>query len=431
MTNAAYDRCLKEMYGLRRFGIKLEMDTIQHLLRNLGNPQEAYRSIHIAGTNGKGSIASILSSILHTAGFCVGRYTSPHLVKFNERICINDKPISDQEVVQAYQRVNSVDPPLRHPTFFEFTTAMALDIFARRKVDWAVIETGMGGRMDATNIIQSAVSIITNISLEHKTYLGRTIAAITTEKAGIIKSKIPVVTGVRQKSAWEVICAVAAGKKAPVYRMGRDFSIRRQQAHTFTYKGMQETWRNLSIGLHGDHQLQNAALALAACELLLQKGLASIDGISIQSGLKQAVWPGRLEVVLTAPMLILDGAHNLMAARFLAKYLKQNLHDKHLTLVIGILDDKPYKQMLADLTVGCQRIIITQPAIDRAVPAAVLAKEARKIHNNVEVISDVGQAVKQAISQSRPNDVICVAGSLYAVGEARAALSDTEQTLLV
>ena len=411
------------MFSLHRFGIKLELGTIQHMLNGLGDPHRSYSCIHIAGTNGKGSVAAMLSRIFQAAGLRVGLYTSPHLVRFNERICIDNQPILDQEVVNAYERVKALAPPQRQPTFFEFTTAMALYEFARQKVQWAIVETGMGGRMDATNIIRPAISVITNISLEHKTYLGRTLSAITNEKAGIIKSDIPVVTGVRQQAAWNVIKKTASLVNAPLYRLGTDFSVRRRKDQSFTFKGQQTTWRQVALNLSGDHQFGNAGLALATCELLQIRKLASIDEASIRTGLARVSWPGRLEVALTSPLLILDGAHNLMAARLLARYLNQYINGRRLTLVIGILDDKPYKQILRDLAPCCERIIITQPVIDRAVQADLLAREARDSGRNVEIIVDVGHAVQHALNTSSKEDAICVAGSLYVVGEAKKALA--------
>jgi dihydrofolate synthase/folylpolyglutamate synthase len=198
MTNGQYDRCLSSMYGLRRFGIKLGLDTIEAILAALGHPQQNVPAIHVAGTNGKGSVVALLAAILRQAGYRVGHYTSPHLERFNERICIDAVPIDDREVVAAWEKIQAMDHLVREPTFFEATTAMALYEFSRRKVDWAIMETGMGGRLDATNVLQPALCVITNISLEHRDYLGHTIAAIAGEKAGIIKPKTPVVSGVTQ-----------------------------------------------------------------------------------------------------------------------------------------------------------------------------------------------------------------------------------------
>jgi dihydrofolate synthase / folylpolyglutamate synthase len=416
--NYTYEECLRTMFGLRRFGIKLGLSTIRRILNELGNPHRSFQSIHVAGTNGKGSIASTLATILHASGYKVGLYTSPHLVRFNERICINNKPISNRNVVAAYRAVNALQHGSREPTFFEYSTAMAFYEFAKRRVDWAVIETGMGGRLDATNIIESAISIITNISLEHRTYLGNTLAEIAREKAGIIKKGRPVVTGVEQPSVWAAIEEIARERSAPVFRLGDAFRARRQRNGTFTYYGLENTWRGLHNGLQGNHQVDNSALVLAACEILNKAG-ANISLDHIRHGLEKNVWPGRLEVVSESPRVLLDGAHNLIAAKNLGKYLSSNLGGRRTTLVVGILDDKPYVSMLKSLVPPCDRVVLTRAKIDRALPPEVLLHATRKLISNINVIPDVGEAVRYAIDTSQKDDAVCIAGSLYVVGEAK------------
>jgi dihydrofolate synthase / folylpolyglutamate synthase len=416
-----YEQCLSDMYGLRRFGIKLGLEAITAVLDYLNNPQKKYKIIHIAGTNGKGSVAAMMSTILQTAGYRVGSYTSPHLERFNERICINNAPMGNEAIVSAYDKIHNAPQPQRGLTFFEFTTAMALYEFSRRKVDWAVIETGMGGRLDATNAVAPLLTIITNISLEHRAYLGNTIAAIAGEKAGIIKPGIPLVTGVTQTSARNVMIRHAAELNAPVYLKSRDFNCRRTGEKQLSYYGMGETWRELKLGLSGDHQIENAALALAACEVLLQSESAELTAAHIAKGLKRTRWPGRLEVVPTHPHVILDGAHNLMAARKLAQYLKNQFEGKNITLVIGVLDDKSSDAILKSLIALCARVVVTQPVIDRAIPAHDLAKTARKYIGHVDIIPDVGAALENSLDRCAHDDVICVAGSLYVVGEAKTA----------
>lgn len=410
------------MFGLRRFGIKLGLEAITEVLSYLDHPQNDYQIIHIAGTNGKGSVAAMLSTIFRSAGYCVGCYTSPHLERFNERICINNLAIDNAAVLSAYERVHSAPQPERGLTFFEFTTAMALYTFSRRKVDWAVIETGMGGRLDATNAVHPQLTIITNISVEHKSYLGKTLTAIAGEKAGIIKSRIPVVTGVTQPSARSVILRQAAEFNSPIYQKGRDFKCRLAGEKQFSYYGIEKTWRGLKLGLNGKHQIDNAALALAACEILSQSRKAELSPEVIGAGLIHTKWPGRLEVVCKRPYVILDGAHNLMAARKLAQYLKKQFGEKNITLVVGVLDDKPCDSILKDLIAPCKRVVVAQPIIDRAIPAHDLAVIANKYIQQVDVISDVGTALEKALQMSTPDDVICVAGSLYVVGEAKTAL---------
>lgn len=430
MPSRAYTECLDSMYRMRRFGIILGLSTIANILNGLGNPHRTFPSIHIAGTNGKGSVASAIAAILQEAGYRVGLYTSPHLVRFNERICINAQPIDNDAVVASWQAVRSVHHGDREPTFFEFSTAMAFYEFARRQVDFAVIETGMGGRMDATNIITPMLSIITNISLEHKIYLGRTIAAITAEKAGIIKPAVPVVTGVTQPSAKTVVRRVAAQQSAPLYIQGRDFQVRRSGPERFAYRGIDHRWPGMRTALMGAHQMANAALTLAACELLMRSRVA-LSADHVQSGLARNRWPGRLEVVSHNPYVILDGAHNLMAARGLGRFLRQALTGRRITLVLGILDDKPYRTILKDLVPACSRLIITRPKIDRALAPEILEAAAAAMISDLQTIADVGAAVRYAIETSGPDDAVCVAGSLYVVGEAKAALENSDSLFQV
>lgn len=416
-----YTSCLKAMYGLRRFGIILGLDTIKSILSALGNPQDNFHSIHVAGTNGKGSVAAGLSSILKESGYRVGLYTSPHLVRFNERICINNRRISDEAVVKSYRAVQKVHRGKRSPTFFELTTAMALYEFGRQAVDWAVIETGMGGRLDATNVIRPAISIITNVSMEHREYLGNTLARIAREKAGIIKQATPVLTAVRQRQAKAVIQRIAAEKSAPLYMLGQHFKVRRQRSRGFSYYGIENTWHDLHTALLGDYQPENAALAVAACELLNQNK-TPISQKSIRTGLLKTRWAGRLEIVSDHPMTILDGAHNLSAARELAKFLGGHFGKRPITLVVGILDDKPYAPMLKSLLSVCSGAVITRAKTDRALDPQRLFEAARKIVSDVTIVPDVAQAFKQAVAAAGPDEVVCVAGSLYVVGEAKAAI---------
>ena len=417
-TKASYNSCLKTLYSLRRYGIILGLDIIGNILEGVGNPQNNFNTIHVAGTNGKGSIASALSTILHKAGYKVGLYTSPHLVRFNERICIDNQPVSDEDVVASYNAVKNVYYGSREPTFFEFNTAMAFYEFGRHNVEWAVIETGMGGRLDATNIITPALTIITNISLEHKLYLGSTISEITREKGGIIKKGVPVVTGVTQKNAISALTSIAKSQAAPFYRFGDSFRIRRNKNTTFNYFGIDHIWRHIQTGLIGKHQINNAALVLAACELLIKNHL-NLTLKNIKDGLEQNRWPGRLEIVSSSPLILLDGAHNFIAARHLARYLSENLSDRNITLLIGILDDKPYEAILKDLLPLCRKVILTRPKIDRALAPEKLYPVARKIISDIHVIPDVDKAIIHAIENASPKDVICIAGSLYVVGEAK------------
>jgi dihydrofolate synthase/folylpolyglutamate synthase len=368
-------------------------------------------------------VAATLASILNACGLRTGLYTSPHLVRFNERIVVDRQPISDENVLSAYRTVKAAAKVDREPTFFEFATAMAFHEFKCRKVEWAVVETGMGGRLDATNIIHPALSIITNVSVEHREYLGRRISQIAGEKAGIIKTGVPVVTAVRQKTAIAVVESVAAENSAPLFRLGRDFKMRRSAADTATYSGLNVRWRGLKTALRGGHQLENTALALAACDVL-SPVIGVIESECLQRGLAETRWPGRLEQVLDRPLTLLDGAHNLIAARTLGRYLKTGLDGRAITLVVGILDDKPYREILSALVPHCRRVILTRPQIDRALPPEKLIPATSELTADWRVIPDVAAAVSHAINSSKPDDVVCIAGSLYVVGEAKAALEN-------
>ncbi|MDD9300980.1 MAG: bifunctional folylpolyglutamate synthase/dihydrofolate synthase [Desulfobacter sp.] len=426
MAKTPYDQCLDKIYKLGRFGIKLELDTIQNILRFLNHPQKNFATVHVAGTNGKGSTASYIAAILTQAGFKTGLYTSPHLVRFNERISINGNQISDEEVVLAYEAVNAVDIGKRKATFFEFATAMAFYHFSKEQVDWAVIETGMGGRFDATNIVRPEVSVITNLSIEHTDYLGNTIQDLAREKGGIIKAKTPVVTAVTQPSGLRVIQKTADKNKAPLFQFKKDFSLRKTpREKSFTFQGIHQAFRQIIKPLPGDHQKENLSLALAACELIFKQNAKNDNRYDlsvdlVRQGLSNTRWPGRLEKISDKPLVILDGAHNLKAAQVLGKYLEKTLGSKTLTLVVGILDDKPFEKMLAHLLPLAHQVIITKAKIDRSLDPQVLASTVKKsFTDKVMIIEDVAEAVSHAISTCSDDDTVCIAGSLYVAGEAK------------
>ncbi len=420
------------MYDLRRFGIKPGLETIKSLLDRLGNPQDHFPAIHIAGTNGKGSIASSLAAILKRCGLKTGLYTSPHLIDFNERIRINGHPITNKQVLNAYQAVKNAAGDRNEATFFEYTTAMAFYEFNRQQVDCAVIETGMGGRLDATNVVNPLLSIISNIALEHQQYLGNNPADIATEKGGIIKFRKPVITGVRQKDALAVLQQLADQKKAPLYHLGDHFDVEKFENGSFDYCGISHRWKNVQTGLLGQHQIENAALVLAACELLLPwlKSFCELeDGILFSEGIQPALadhrWPGRLEWITGKPPILLDGAHNLNAAAELGQFLTEiSVRRKcKIFLVTGILDDKPYDAMLRCWLPLCRRVIVTQSENERSVTPQKLYQSAITVVKDVTVIPNITDAVACAIETALPEDLICIAGSLYVIGEAKKALN--------
>lgn len=437
MRSNAYQECLDKIYKLGRFGIKLELDTILNILRFLNHPQKNYQVVHVAGTNGKGSTATYIAAILRQAGFKTGLYTSPHLIRFNERIMVNKDPISDEDVVKAYEAVNAVDIGKRKATFFEIATAMGFYHFSQKDVDWAVIETGMGGRFDATNIVFPKISVITNLSIEHTEYLGSTIQALAREKGGIIKENTPLVTAVSQPSGIAVLKKLAQKKSAPVYEFKKDFSIKKDpRKPTYTYKGIGQTFKSLTKPLPGDHQRENLSLALAACEIIFKQLNPSdrqhhLSMDIVTKGLESARWPGRLEHIRENPLVILDGAHNLHASQVLKKHLSATLDGKKLTLVVGILDDKPHEKMLENLVACADRVIITKARIERSLPPETLRKAVQKLSNvPVSIIENVGEAVTHAVETTDKKDAVCIAGSLYVAGEAKEKFdNDLEQNV--
>lgn len=420
---SSIDDHLSALYRLRRFGIQLGLTTISRLMKGLGNPQDHYSCIHVAGTNGKGSVAAFVSSILFRAGYKVGLYTSPHLIRFNERIQINGNPISDKDVQGAAEAVQQIYAQGEPPTFFECATAMALHHFAAEKVDWAVLETGMGGRYDATNVVRPQACVISNITMEHTEYLGHTLKRIAAEKAGIIKERAGVVTGARQKAALQVIELAARQKDVPLLRMGKEIKVRKSANGLFTCMGKDHTWPELRVGLLGDHQMTNAALALGALELLMEKGLELPDE-AIYRGLAETRWSGRLEVVSKDPFVLLDGAHNPSAIKTLKAFLKNRVAYRRLILVLGILKDKAWKPMVRELAVISHRMILTRPQYERAADPEELAAFARSLKQDALVSPCLPDAISLALNEAGHGDMVCITGSLYTVGEAKAYLED-------
>jgi dihydrofolate synthase / folylpolyglutamate synthase len=421
MTFSCLDDHLSSLYRLRRFGIQLGLTAISRLLKGLGNPHNRYPCVHVAGTNGKGSVAAMLSSVLSHGGYKVGLYTSPHLVRFNERIQVNANPISDEQVVEAAQAVQRIYTQGDPPTFFECATAMAFHHFALANVDVAVIETGMGGRYDATNVVHPLVSIISTVSLEHTEYLGGTPARIAREKAGIIKPGAGVVTGVRQQAALRVIEAQAARQGVSLLRLGKEIRCRKEKNGCFTCRCPDRRWTGLRVGLLGKHQINNAALVLGAVALLVQKGM-KISDEAVCEGLAAVRWPGRLEVACRHPLIILDGAHNPAAVRELTSFLRHEMDSRKLILVVGILADKAWRPMLRELAQVSGTFIVAAPACERAADPQDLAAFLRCLHRKAVVAPSIPEGLSTAVEHSGKDDVICVTGSLYTVGEARAFL---------
>ena len=443
-AKANYAETLSHLFGLQRFGIKLGLANITSLLKHLGDPHVGLPSVHIAGSNGKGSTAAFLTSILRQAGYRVGLYTSPHLVDFSERIQVDGTPISTDRVVELTERIRGIvekmtrdgelclpsgaevppvgfDPQKNTITFFEFTTAMAFLHFRESKVDLAVLETGMGGRLDATNVIDPILCLITTIAPEHQQYLGKTLIEIAQEKAGIIKPERPLLTVARQARVLALFRQKCQELRSPFYVRGKDFSAKELKPQLIHFRGRSHEWSKLHLGLAGSHQVINASLALAGVEVLMESGFA-LHEEHLRKGLAETKWPGRLELVREHPGILLDGAHNPSATHVLRKALKKGFPRHRLILVLGIMADKDIPKMMADLVPLADLVILTRPRMDRAASLEDLGAQASPFQKPVVEVAGVDQALSGALEEAKGEDLILVTGSLFTVGEARGYL---------
>ena len=405
---------------LKQKGINLGLGPISRLLDRLGNPQTKYKTVLVGGTNGKGSTAAILSSILASEGMKVGLYTSPHICDFRERIRINGCMIPEDALCTLIDKVR--EGIKEDVTYFEFSTTLAFLYFSLCEVDVAILEVGMGGRLDATNLASPEVSIITNISMEHQKYLGNNLKSIASEKGGIIKEGGVCVTAVRGRKVIDTFEEICRQRKAVLYRTGRDIRVRRSGKGSFSYYGINKRYSGLRISLTGRHQIENAALALAAIEVLTAKGMG-ISDTSVVEGLIDARWEGRLELVSHNPRIIVDGAHNPAGISSLCRSLLADFSYRRLVVVFGVLYDKDYVGMLKRLMPLADKIVLTKPKETRAASAEDLLSVASLRHGHIEVVDDPGEALARARSLAGADDLVCVTGSLYLVGEIKKHLS--------
>jgi len=431
----SYQETIDYLYGLQKHGIKLALSTSTRLMNCLGNPHLKFRSIHIAGTNGKGSTAAFLAQILHEEGYRVGLYTSPHLISFTERIRINGIPIDEATLIRLVGQIqdscsseSSSGSESFQPTFFEVTTALAFTYFAEKQVDIAVVEVGMGGRLDATNVITPLVSIITTIALEHQEFLGETLKKIAREKAGIIKSGIPVVIGAVPPEAAKVLEQEAAARNAPVVRLYdavQPLFPCPENRQLFTYNGRSCTYPMLRVTMLGRHQVENACLALAALECMQQAGIV-VHEKAVRQGLERTLWEGRMERVSQTPDIYLDGAHNPAGAKRLAETLRDLKSSyQRIFLIIGVLKDKDYQGIISELLPLVDHVIATQLQNTRALDVEVLKTAIRTVHASVEATATVEDALERVRMLSDSRDMILITGSLYGVGNARALFVDS------
>ncbi len=422
----SYSETLDYLYQLQWHGIQPGLKRMSMLLSLLGHPERSYRSIHIGGTNGKGSTSAIIAALLGKAGFRVGLYTSPHLIHFSERISLSDVPICEGEIIRLTALIReAVDatPGLSEGiTFFEFTTAMALLYFSLMRVDFAVVEVGMGGRYDATNLLAPEVSAITNIGLDHEQYLGGSLLQIAKEKAGIIKAQTPIVTAATQFEVCELFKETARLKHAPLFRLGHEIKTFGEDPSRFLYRGIRE--RTVACPLMGRHQIDNSAVALGVIEQLQQRGVA-LSEADILEGMKEVRWPGRLEIVRRDPLIILDGAHNPAGARALASFLTgldPDRRGKH-WLMIGVMRDKNIRKILEPITPWADEIVLTRPDIERAADPHLMSAFVEGDTSVQTVREGVPDAMRYVASLIQTQDSLVITGSLYTVGEAKAFYS--------
>ncbi len=404
-------------YDLRR---------VFELLARLGNPHLKAKSVHITGSNGKGSVAAMIASALLASGYNTGLYTSPHLHTWRERIKINDRLISEEELVSLLEKIKpeieavNLKATYGRLTTFEILTVLAFAYFAEKKADLQVLEVGMGGRYDATSVITPEVSILTSISLEHTDVLGSTLAEITGEKAAIIKPGGVCVTCPQLDEVNRVIEQVCADCKARLIRVGKDITWQglgfNLNGQLLKVEGRLDSYE-LFIPLLGQHQLVNAAMAVATLEILAEKGF-NVSPDSITDGLVKVSWPGRLHVLSCNPLLIVDGAHNPGAAKRLREALEQYFDFNQAILVIGISNDKDIASIVAELSPLFNKVIVTRANHPRATEPERIAAEFKRHNVDVQTAETISEAISLAKSQARGKDLICVAGSLLVVAEA-------------
>lgn len=429
----SYQACLTYLYGLQTHGIKLGLDTIRTILAQCHHPERQFQVLHIGGTNGKGSAAAMTASILLAANIRVGLYTSPHLVDFRERIQVQGTQISESRVIDLTGRFRRDVPSRCCPTFFETATAMAFKYFAEEKVEVAVVEVGLGGRFDATNVCDPLGVLVTNVSFDHEVYLGDTLEAIAYEKAGIIKRGVPVVVGPMEPAVQTVIQQRAHEEDASVWQYGHDFAIEVQGEDKFDYRGVTHEYSNLPCALNGSHQFINAACALALIESSVMPRRAIAEDAIIQ-GLSSVKWEGRLETLMTNPLMVCDGAHNPGAAKMLAYHLDTMIGEmpgRKLILIMAMMKDKNIEACLAALLPLAHIVICTQIEHARSATVPMLR---HKIHQKglaVHGVATPSGAIALATRLADPQDLICVTGSLFLVGAVKSMLAGSRYAPIV
>lgn len=431
-----YAESLQYLSNLTTFGINFGLGRIQELLKRLGNPEKTLRVVHVGGTNGKGSTTVMIARILQEAGYKVGAFTSPHMHDYRERMVINGQMISKQNVISVITRVRPflegmVSEGFEHPTEFEVSTALALQYFAEESVDYAIIEVGLGGTIDSTNVVTPLVSVITNVGMDHMDYLGPDVVSIAKAKAGIIKPNSVVVTATENPDVLKVLREQAKAMDVPLWLVGEDVRWESRSSgeleQEFDLVGLNSTYLKLRLPLVGLHQLRNAVTAVTVCEILQHKYGVEISRESIYSGLSKVRWLGRLELLSLNPKILLDGAHNVDGAKALAQALPLYKRDR-LILCLGMLADKERETVVTMLVPLADEIIITRPDSPRAGDWKALGTLAEQHGRPVTCLENPKDAVLFALDRLGENDMLCVTGSIYMLADARQALINRLKT---
>ncbi len=428
-----YQYAIEYIHSTLKFGSKLGLTNITELLHRLGNPQNMFHVLHVAGTNGKGSVTAMMTHILHAADYRVGMFISPYLERFTERIQVDLMEIEKDQLGKLTGRVKEkvdtmVTDGFNHPTEFEIVTAIGFLYFAEQGVDFAVVEVGLGGRFDATNVVDPLISVITSISYDHMEYLGDTLSKIAFEKGGIIKEGRPVVSYPQEIEALSVLESLSAQRAAPFTLVSREQVIEKTsslQALIFDFRYGDRFFPGLRMHLVGGHQMLNAATALTAIALLSTLG-HPIKDEAIYRGMAAVRWPGRLEKLSDQPLVLIDGAHNVSGAAALREVILHSLKHKRIHLVLGMLGDKDVDGVIRLLCPLADRVMVTRPDNVRALDPQDLAQRIGQIisaERQITIEQDAAQAVKKAYQETKPNEALIVSGSLYLIGLARTILT--------
>lgn len=425
-----YQESLQYLVNLTTFGFNFGLERIQELLKRLENPESGLRVVHVGGTNGKGSTVAMIARILREAGHKVGVFTSPHLHDYRERMTINGQMIPKEKIIQEITRVRPhleemVAGGFEHPTEFEVSTALALLYFADENVDFALIEVGLGGAIDSTNVVTPLISVLTNVGMDHMDYLGPDVISIAKVKAGIIKPNSMVVTASEDPDVISILREQASAMGVPLWLVGEDVRFESKWSgeleQEFDLIGLHANYSKLRLRLMGYHQVINAATAVTVCELLSSEYGATIPREAIYAGLRDVEWLGRLELLSLKPKILLDAAHNVDGAQALVKALPLYVRDR-LILCLGMLADKEREKVITMLAPLADEIIITRPNSPRAGDWKALGSLAEQYGRPVVCIETPEEAVNYALKRLGENDMLCVTGSIYMLADARQAL---------